>query len=94
MATFVMLGKYSSESVQGISADRTKKAEELIAGLGGKVNSVCAMLGPYDLLLITDFPDVKQAMKASLGLAKQTGISFTTCPAVSVEEFDQMASEV
>ena len=54
MATFVMLGKYSSESVRGISADRTKKAEELIAGLGGKVNSVCAMLGPYDLLLITE----------------------------------------
>ena len=92
MATFVMLGKYSSQSIKAISADRTKKAEELIAGLGGQVQSVCAMLGPYDLLLIADFPDVKQAMKASLELAKLTDISFTTCPAVSVEEFDQLAA--
>ncbi|HID21938.1 MAG TPA: GYD domain-containing protein [Planctomycetaceae bacterium] len=94
MAMFVMLGKYSSGSVKGISAERTRQAEELITRLGGRVQSVCAMLGPYDLLLIVEFPDVKQAMKASLGLAQLTDIAFTTCPAVSVEEFDQLAAEV
>ncbi len=93
MATFALLGKYSADALTGISADRTKKAVEAIEKLGGQVHTMLAMLGPYDLLLIVDLPDHKQAMKASLALTRLTSISFTTCAAVPVDEFDQLASE-
>jgi len=48
------------------------------------------MLGEKDLLFILAFPRMEQAMKASVALSKMTGIAFTTCPAVSVEEFDRL----
>ena len=37
-----------------------------------------------------DFPGVKEAMGASVKLAQLLGISFTTSPAVTVEEFDEL----
>lgn len=90
MAKFVMLGKYSSEAIKGIAADRTKRGIEIIEKSGGKVNSIFALLGNYDLLVVVDFPGIAEAMKASVALTKLTGIGFTTSPAMSVEEFDKV----
>ena len=92
MAKFFMFGKYSADSVKAISPERTKKAGELIQKLGGKVQSIHALLGEHDLVLIADFPSAPEAMKASLGLNKMTGISFTTSLALPVDEFDQLFS--
>lgn len=90
MPTFCMFGKYSSGSIKEISAKRTEKATALLDGLGGKVKDGYALLGKTDLILIVDFPSVKEAMKASVELNKLLGISFTTSPAVTIEEFDQL----
>ncbi|MDD2679313.1 MAG: GYD domain-containing protein [Candidatus Omnitrophica bacterium] len=90
MAKFFMYGKYSKEAMEGISADRTKKALDVIARAGGTVNSMYALLGKYDIVLITDFPGVAEVMKASIGLAKVTGISFTSFSAITIEEFDKI----
>ncbi|MFH0738874.1 MAG: GYD domain-containing protein [Candidatus Omnitrophota bacterium] len=90
MAKFVMLGKYSVEAIKGIAAERTKKVTEAIEKSGGKVISMFALLGRYDLLLVVDFPGIAEAMKASIALNKLTGIGFTTSPAITVEEFDKI----
>jgi len=94
MATFFMFGRYSSEALKEMGAGRTDKATGLIKRLGGEINSIYALLGEQDLVLIVNFPGVEQAMKASVALSKMTGISFTTSPAVSVEDFDKMMAEV
>lgn len=91
MSTYIMFGKYSVDSAKQISAERTQKATKLIADNGGSVKSGYALLGKPDLVLIVDFPSNKEAMKTSVGLAKLLGISFTTAPAVTMEEFDQLA---
>jgi uncharacterized protein with GYD domain len=90
MAKYLMLGKYSVEAIKGISADRTKRVLETIERAGGKVNSMFALLGNYDLAFVVDFPGIAEAIKASVGLAKLTGIGFTTSAAISVEEFDKL----
>ncbi|NQU74557.1 MAG: GYD domain-containing protein [Candidatus Omnitrophica bacterium] len=90
MAKFLMLGKYSAEAVKGMSAERTKKVSETIAGSGGKVDAMYATLGCHDLALIVDFPGTGEAMKASTALTKLTGIGFNTSPAVTVAEFDKL----
>jgi len=90
MAKFFMYGKYTKEGMEGISSDRTKKALDVIAKVGGKVNSMYALLGKYDIVLITDFPGVAEVMKASIALNKLTNIAFTSFPAISIEEFDKM----
>ncbi|UCE46230.1 MAG: GYD domain-containing protein [Phycisphaerales bacterium] len=94
MATFFMFGKYSSEALREMSAQRTDKAVGLIKKLGGQVNSMYALLGERDLVLIVDFPELEQAIKASVALTKMTGVSFTSSPAVPVEEFDKLIAGI
>jgi len=90
MTTFVVLGRYTHASIKDISAERTAAANEVVKGLGGEIISGYAMLGKHDLLIVVDFPSIENAMKASIELSKLLGISFTTSPAVSMEEFDKL----
>jgi uncharacterized protein with GYD domain len=94
MATFLMFGKYSPEASKEISSERTEKAIGLIEKFGGHVDSIYALLGEKDLVLIVNFPDTEQVMKAAVALSKITGISFSTTLAIPVEEFDMMMSEL
>lgn len=94
MATFVMFGKYSESAIKAISPARTKKANSIIAKLGGKIVSFYALMGKQDLMLVVELPGIEEAMKASVALARASGISFTTCPAVTVETFDKIAAKV
>ena len=90
MATYIMFGKYSVEALKGISAARTKKVADVIKKLGGKVEGMYVLLGKYDLVLTVDLPGTDAAMRASIELAKLTGIAFTTNAALPVEQFDKM----
>ncbi|MFH1825323.1 MAG: GYD domain-containing protein [Candidatus Firestonebacteria bacterium] len=88
---FLMLGKYSLDAVQKISTDRTEKVVSLIEKAGGKVNLMYVLLGSYDLVFLVDLPNIQKVIKASIAITKLTGISFTTFPAIDVEEFDKIA---
>ena len=88
MATFCMIGKYSQSALKDVSSKRTKEAEHLIARYQGTIKSMYALLGPNDLIFIIELPNVEDALKVSIGLAKLTGISFATSPALPVEDFD------
>ena len=94
MTTFFMFGKYSAESLKKISGKRTQSALNLIKKFGGKAEGMYALLGEMDLIFITTFPKIEQAMKASVGLSKLTGISFTTSPALPIKEFDKIMAKV
>ncbi len=94
MATYMMFGKYSQDSIRKISTKRTKEAEELVGKNGGELKSGYALLGKTDIVLIVEMPDNDQAMKTSAALSKMLGISFTTAPAVSVEDFDKLMEGV
>jgi len=93
MSTYVLFGKYTAESMKGISTKRTEDAAALIKNLGGEVVSGYALLGATDLLLVVDLPDTERAMRASAGLAKLTGIAFRTSPAVSLKDFDRLMAQ-
>jgi uncharacterized protein with GYD domain len=90
METFIMAGKYSVDAVKNISGPRSLKANQIVRQCGGKIVAAYATLGEVDMLLIVDFPGVAEAMKASVGLNKALGISFTTRPALRIEEFDKL----
>jgi uncharacterized protein with GYD domain len=90
MPTFVMLGKYSMDAVEEISAARSVEATAVIGDAGGEVKAAYALLGEYDVMVIVDFPGVKEAMRTSVELTKLLGIAFTTSPAVTMEEFDEL----
>ncbi len=90
MAIFFMFGKYTSKAMEEISAQRTQQAVDEIKKLGGEINAMHVLLGEYDLCFCVSLPGIEEAMKASVNLSKLTGISFTTCPAVTVEAFDNL----
>jgi uncharacterized protein with GYD domain len=90
MATFFMFGRYTQEAIRGISADRTQAAVEEIKKMGGEVNAMHVLLGEYDLMICVKLPGVEDAVKASVALARLTGVAFTTCPAIEVEVFDRL----
>jgi uncharacterized protein with GYD domain len=92
MAIFFMFGQYTPEARREMSAARTQQAVNAIQKLGGEVNAMHALLGPYDLLLCVTLPGIDDAIKASVKLSDLTGISFTTCPAVTVEAFDELVN--
>jgi uncharacterized protein with GYD domain len=93
MATFFMFGKYTCDAIKEISIGRTQQAVAEIKKLGGEITAMYALLGEYDLLFSVSLPGVADAIKASVALQKLTGISFSSCPAVSVEVFDQLVTE-
>jgi uncharacterized protein with GYD domain len=93
MTSFFLFGSYTQEALDGIDAERTKRAEEVIKGYGGTLKSVYALLGEYDIVMIVDLPGVPEAMQVSITLTRDTGIAFTSCPAVAVAEFDRLAQE-
>jgi uncharacterized protein with GYD domain len=94
MAAFFMFGRYSADSVKHISPDRTREACQAIERLGGKVRSIYALLGEYDLVFIVDLENMTDAMKAAVVLGRLTGICFSTAAAVPVEEFDRIITNL
>ena len=94
MSTFFMFGKYNSaESMKQISEKRTRTVIDIIKNFGGGAKAMYAMLGAYDLILIAEFININDALQASVSITKATGITFSTLPAVPVEEFDRLANE-
>lgn len=90
MATFVLFGNYTMDAIEDISSRRTEEAQKIIAEAGGKVIASYALLGEIDLVLVLDLPDIKSAMKVSVELSNLTEVAFTTCPAISIDEFDRL----
>ena len=90
MTTFIMMGRYSAESIKEISGERTTKGVQIVQQCGGKFVSAYATMGKTDVLAIVEFPGVREAMKASVALNKALGISFSTVPALYLEDFDKL----
>ena len=94
MPIFMMFGKYTQDSLKGVSPERTRKAVKIIEKNGGKVVSMYAVLGEHDLVFTLDFPDADKVLSTSIALNMLTSISFTTSPVVDVEQFDRLMSEI
>ena len=90
MQIFIITGRYSAESIKQISGERTTKGVQIVQQCGGKFVGAYATMGETDVLAIVEFPGVSEAFKASIALNKELGISFSTVPALYVEDFDKL----
>ena len=90
MTTYLMFGKYSQESIKGISSKRTGEAHKLVTENGGEIIAQYTLLGEKDLLFIINFPSIEEVIKTSVALNKLTGISFNSIPAITIEQFDKL----
>lgn len=90
MSLYLMYGKYLPGSMEKISPERTEKAKDLIKENGGTIKAGYALLGDSDLLFIVDFPKTKSVLRTSVEVGNLLGISFSTVPAVTIDEFDEL----
>lgn len=90
MGLYLMYGKYNPGSLEKISAERTEKAKDLVQENGGTIKSSYALLGEQDLLIIANFPNVKSVVKTSVEMGNLLGLTFSTIPAITIEEFDSL----
>jgi uncharacterized protein with GYD domain len=89
MKTFFIFGKSSPKELKEISLNYKAEVVSLVKGFGGNMGSMYVMLREKYLILISDFPGIKMARKASISLSKFTGISFKALPAIPVDEFPE-----
>ena len=94
MATYFLFGRYSVEAVKSISPARTEEANKMIKKFGGEVESIYALTGEKDLVIIAKFPSTEKAVMSSIALCKLTGIAFSTSEAVAVADFDKMVADL
>lgn len=93
MSLYFMFGKYSSEAVKKISKERTTEVNKIINQFAGEIKAMYILMGAYDLVLITSFPNMEEALQASIAITKVSGISFSTLPAMPVDEFDELIGD-
>ena len=93
MPLYVTLGKYTTEAMRAINEvpERFQQNRSLIEARGGKLVAVYGLLGEWDLLAISAFPDEKSAMSTLLSMGKAGRITTQTMTAVSMDDFINLA---
>jgi uncharacterized protein with GYD domain len=93
MPKFMISGSYSPEGLQGLhkekASGRQAVVKELIASVGGKLDSIYFALGDTDVYVLCECPDALSAAALSLA-ASASGLVRTKITALlTVEEADR-----
>ena len=93
MAKYLIRGSYTSEGVKGLLKDggsaRRAAAEELINGLGGRVEAFYFGFGNHDAYVIADLPDNVTATAVSLAINATGLLTGETTVLMTPEEMDE-----
>jgi len=96
MPIYVSLGKTTMQGVQKIRevSQRYDANRKMYEEMGVKIVQVYALMGEYDYLSIVEAPDNETAMKAAVAVASRGNSTWVTMPAISIEEFGQLVSDL
>jgi uncharacterized protein with GYD domain len=93
MPTYVTLYNYRG-TVEGGGPERFKKVAEIAAEEKGEILQVYGLLGPYDAVSLTKFPDNQAALKAAARVGNLINAQTLTMAAIEQEDFLKLLSEV
>ena len=93
MPVYVTLGKYTAEAMKAINEvpERLQQNTQLIESKGGKLLAFYGLMGEWDMLAITEFPDEKSATSTLLTIGKARRLATHTMTAIAGEEFATLA---
>ena len=91
MATYIMLSTLTDEGAKTIKSNpgRIRDVNKEIEGMGVKVLSQYAVLGPFDFVNIVEAPDNETVGRVSAELASRGSIKIQTLAAIPIENFIQ-----
>ena len=93
MPTYVTMFKYTG-SIEGAGPERFKKVQQIVTEENGKILQVYGLLGPYDVMSVTEFPDNRTAMKAAAKIGNLISAQTHTMAAVEQDDFLQLLAEL
>lgn len=93
MPKYLVQGSYTSEGAKGLLKDggtkRRAVVEELIKGLGGKLEAFYYAFGETDVYVIVDAPDNATAAAVSLAVNASGAVSLKSTVLLTPEEMDR-----
>jgi uncharacterized protein with GYD domain len=93
MAKYLVLASYTSEGTKGLlregGAKRKAAVDELMRGLGGRLESFYYAFGDVDVYAVIELPDNVTAASASLAVNASGFATIKTIPLLAPEDIDQ-----
>jgi uncharacterized protein with GYD domain len=97
MAKFLIKASYTSEGVKGLLKEggtgRRAAVDQLVGGLGGKMEAFYYALGDDDALVIVELPDNTAAAAISLAVNAIGAVQIKTVPLLTAEDVDEAAKK-
>jgi uncharacterized protein with GYD domain len=93
MPKYVTLWKYRGP-IEGGGPERFEQLQQFAADENGKILQVYGLLGAYDAISISEFPDNRSAMKAAAKSGNLIGARSHTMAAVELDDFLQLLAEL
>jgi uncharacterized protein with GYD domain len=97
MAKYLIKASYTSDGVKGLLKEggtgRRAAVDQLVGGLGGKVEAFYYALGDDDALVIVDLPDNTAAAAISLAVNAIGAVQIKTVPLLTAEDVDEAAKQ-
>lgn len=89
MATYIMLSTLTDDGSETLKENpsRLKEVNKEIEGMGVKIMSQYATLGPYDFVNIIEAPDNETVARLSVELGGRGSVKLLTLPAIPIDRF-------
>ncbi|OIJ66432.1 GYD domain-containing protein [Streptomyces mangrovisoli] len=95
MPKYLIQASYTPDGTQGLlkegASGRRAAVEQVVAGLGGTVETMYFAFGEDDFICVLDFPDAVSMAAASLAVKASGALRTRATPLLSVEEIDEAA---
>ncbi|MER6014832.1 GYD domain-containing protein [Streptomyces bluensis] len=93
MPKFLIQSTYTTEGTKGLLSEgasgRRAAVEQVVTGLGGKVEAMYFAFGEDDLVLIVDFPDPVSMAAVSLTVKASGALRTRATPLLTLDEIDE-----
>ncbi|GGZ77527.1 GYD domain-containing protein [Streptomyces bluensis] len=93
MPKFLIQSTYTTEGTKGLLSEgasgRRAAVEQIVTGLGGKVEAMYFAFGEDDLVLIVDFPDPVSMAAVSLTVKASGALHTRATPLLTLDEIDE-----
>jgi uncharacterized protein with GYD domain len=96
MPTYVSLVNWTDQGIRHAkeTTERARAAAELTTRMGGELTNILWTVGPYDIVVISDFPDDESGTAFLLALGAQGNIRTTTMRAYNADEMAAILQKV
>ena len=96
MAAYVSLVSWTDKGIAAYrdTIARADAAQAAAVKLGGRIASIWWTIGPYDLVVLTEFPDDESATAFALALGAAGNIRTTTMRAFGAGEMSSIIAKI